>query len=120
MLGNFKSHITAHRESITPFYKVLVRRDAAINFDTIIMDAAWYSLPAFSTNYKFIYKSPHFKVSQTFLIDAFTYEFWMASIGLNLLIIGTGWIFYRFISKSDSMLVVFIGVYVFTGQGWFP
>lgn len=95
----------------------MVLRSAEINCDTVLMDAAWFSLPAFSTDYKFFYKSPQFHVSQTFFLDAFTFEFWMASMALNLLIIGAGWIFYRFFNKSDLISALFIGVFVFSGQG---
>ena len=79
----------------------------------------WTLLPSFIYDVKFFYKSPEFRVSPTFFLQVFTWQFWLAAIIINLLLTLVGWFFYRFIIKQDSILAIYIGVFVFAGQGWF-
>ena len=91
-----------------------------MSLDLIDADPALFARPAFSLDSTFFFKSPEFKVSQTFFLEAFTFEFWMASLGITLLIVACGWIFYRYVIKKDSITqAIFIGIFVFSGQGEF-
>ena len=68
----------------------------------------WLTYPVFSIDYLLVYKSPEFKVLQTFFLDVFTPQFWFASLGITFLIVLVGWIFNksRPLNEENSSLIL--------------
>ena len=94
---------------------------AQINLHPMTASSAWSTNPVTRIDYSFIYKSPDFQVLQTFFLDVFTPQFWLASFCVILLIVLVGWIFNRSIaSNEDKPSMLLLSVFVLTSAVRLP
>ena len=95
-------------------YKVLLG-SAQISLHSMTASSAWLTNPVTRIDFSFIYKSPDFQVLQTFFLDVFTPQFWLATFCVTCLIVLVGWIFSKTKAPSEnkpSMLL--LSVFVIT------
>ena len=94
---------------------------AQIDLHAMTASSDWSTNPVMSMDYSFVYKSPEFQVLQTFFLDVFTLQFWLASLGVTLLIVLVGWIFSRTRSANeDNSSMLLLSVFVLTSAVRLP
>ena len=94
---------------------------AQINLHPLTATSAWLTNPVTRIDFSFIYKSPDFQVLQTFFLDVFTPQFWLATFFVTFLIILVGWIFSRTRSANeDKPSMLLLSVLVLTSAVWLP
>ena len=119
-LGKFRVTIIKEDSARDSVYRVLFGI-AHINLHPLTAISAWLTNPVTRIDFSFIYKSPDFQVLQTFFLDVFTLQFWLATFCVTFLIVLVGWIFSRTRAiNEDKPSMLLLSVFVLTSAVELP
>lgn len=106
------------RDTMISLSNVLEGKKAQLNLYKTTSSADWSTIPVMNLQFYFVYKTPEFKVLQTFFLDVFTPPFWFASLSMVCLIVFAGWIFNKLMKVQTSMIL--LAVFVLTNASDLP
>ena len=119
-LGKFRVTFIKEESAINSVHNVLLGF-AQISLHPMTASSAWSTNPVRRIDFSFIYRSPDFQVLQTFFLDVFTPQFWLATFCVIFLIVLAGWIFNRSIASSeDKPSILLLSVFVLTSAVELP